>query len=163
MRVNPITPEQATAAATTFEPLRPGDYDFSIFAAEDTRSAKGDDMLKLTLHILLGEGRHRTVFDYVLGTDNWAWKARHLAEAIDMVSQYERGELDPDFLEGRMGRLRLKIKPASGQYSAGNQVVDYIPRETGTDAPARTLAMPQRAALSREKMPAADIDDEIPF
>jgi hypothetical protein len=167
MHVKPVTPEQAAAAATSFEPLPPGDYDFSVYQAEDTRSAKGDDMLKLTLHILLGDGRHRTVFDYVLGTDNWAWKARHLAEAIDMVSQYESGELDPDFLESRVGRLRLKIKPASGQYGAGNQVVDYLPRETmGTarsTAGQRTPAINRAPAPSREKVLAGDIDDEIPF
>lgn len=163
MRVKPITPEQAMQAATTFEPLRPGDYDFSIYQAEDTKSAKGDDMLKITLHILLGEGRHRTVFDYILGTDNWAWKARHLAESIDMVSQYEQGELDPDFLEGRAGRLKLKIKPASGQFGAGNQVVDYIPRETQSNPGQRTPAINRAPAPSREKVLAGDIDDEIPF
>ena len=163
MRVKPITPEQAMEGATGFEPLRPGDYDFAIFQAEDTQSAKGDDMLKLTLHILLGEGRHRTVFDYVLGTDTWAWKARHLAESIDMVSQYERGELDPDFLEGRMGRLRLKIKPASGQWGAGNQVADYIPRDDVGTGQQRVPAIERQAKLAREKAPAGDIDDEIPF
>jgi hypothetical protein len=164
MRVKPITPEQAMEAASTgFEPLRPGDYDFSIYQAEDTRSAKGDDMLKLTLHILLGDGKHRTVFDYVLGTDNWAWKARHLAESIDMVSQYERGELDPDFLEGRMGRLKLKIKPASGNYAAGNQVADYLPREASDQAARVPTPGARAAAPAREKANAGDIDDEIPF
>ena len=162
MRVKPITPEQATAAATVFEPLRPGDYDFAIYQAEDTQSAKGDDMLKLTLHILLGDGKHRTVFDYVLGTDNWAWKARHLAESIDMLAQYERGELDPDFLESRVGRVRLKIKPASGPWPPGNQVADYLPRESS--AHTTVLATGGRAAApAREKVFAGDIDDEIPF
>lgn len=163
MRVKPITPEQAMQAATTFEPLRPGDYDFSIYQAEDTQSAKGDDMLKITLHILLGEGKHRTVYDYILGTDNWAWKARHFAESIDMVSQYEQGELDPDFLEGRVGRLKLKIKPANGQFGAGNQVFDYIPRETQSHTGQRTPAINRAPAPSREKVLAGDIDDEIPF
>jgi hypothetical protein len=166
MRVNPITPEKAAEGATGFEPLRAGDYDFAIFAAEDTQSAKGDDMLKLTLHILLGDSKHRTVFDYVLGTETWAWKARHLAESIDMVAHYERGELDPDFLEGRVGRLKLKIKPANGQYPAGNQVADYLPRDTqpyANGASQRTPAINRAAAPSREKAPAGDIDDEVPF
>ena len=123
-------------------------------------------MLKLTLHILLGEGRHRTVFDYVLGTDQLGLERPAIcAGAIDSWSRNTSGAgLIPTSQEGRMGRLKgWKIKPASGQYGAGNQVVDYIPREVGTDAPARTLTMPPRATLSREKMPAGDIDDEIPF
>ena len=164
MRVKPITPEQAMEGASGFEPLRPGDYDFSVYQAEDTVSAAGNEMLKLTLHILLGEGRHRTVFDYLLANESGAWKCRHFAESIDMVSQYEKGELDPDFLEGRMGRLRLKIKPASGQWAAGNQVADYIPREAPDHT---TRAIPERSvrapAPAREKAFAGDIDDEIPF
>jgi hypothetical protein len=76
-----------------------------------------------------------------------------------MVSQYESGELDPDFLESRVGRLRLKIKPASGQYGAGNQVVDYLPRENV--GAARTINRPVPA--SREKVLAGDLNDEIPF
>jgi len=163
MRVNPVTEEQANEGAGSFEPLKPGEYDFSVFQAEDAVSAAGNEMLKLTLHILLGDGKHRTVFDYILSSESGAWKCRHFASSIDVLTDYERGELDPEFLGGRVGRLKLKIKPANGQYPAGNQVADYLPREAQSHVPQRTAAINRPSAPSRMKVAAGDIDDEIPF
>lgn len=164
MRVNPVSADKANEGAGSFEPLKPGDYDFSVYEAEDTVSAAGNEMLKLTIHILLGDGKHRTVFDYILASESGAWKARHFAESVRMLNEYEQGNLDPDFMIGRAGRLKLKIKPASGQYAAGNQVADYLPPSDGrAAAPQRTPAINRAPAPSREKVPAGDIDDEIPF
>ena len=62
-----------------------------------------------------------------------------------------------------MGRLKLKIKPASGNYAAGNQVADYLPREASDQAARVPTPAARAAAPAREKAYAGDIDDEIPF
>jgi Protein of unknown function (DUF669) len=161
MRVEPISANEANSGGGG-EPFRPGEYDFIVQAAEETTSAKGNDMLKLTLHIYNQDGEKRTVFDYILSSKAGAWKARHLMEAISLTEQYEQGNMDPFVIEGRPGRCKVGIDPANAQYPAKNKVQDYL----GNVAPAGTgytgVSAP-RAPSSLQKAPAGDIDDEVPF
>lgn len=156
MRVTPVSKEVADAGGSS-EPFKAGDYDFIIAAAEETMSKAGNDMLKLTLHVFSRENEKRVVFDYILSSEAGAWKARHMMEAIGMVRQYDQGDIDPVAIQGRPGRLKLRVKPADGQYSAQNAVVDYL--LTALASPVNTAP----SARSKAKAPAGDLDDEIPF
>ncbi len=158
MRVQPISAEEANSGGGG-EPFRPGEYDFIIQSVEETTSAKGNDMLKLTLHVFDKEGEKRTVFDYILSSQAGQWKARHMMEAIGMTEQYELGTIDPIAIEGRPGRCKLGIEPGNAQYPAKNKVQDYISPTAAKAAPAASRPAPARA-----KAPAGgDLDDEIPF
>lgn len=163
MRVTPITAEQAEEQSSGFEPWKPGDYDFNVHDAWEETSNGGNEMVKLTLHVLNRDGQRRTVFDYLVNSEKSQWKIRHFAEAVGMVPQYEAGEMEPHDIVSRVGRLKLKTKPATGQYAAGNAVADYIP------APAAARqTQPRPAPVERRPAPASagtarDLDDDIPF
>ena len=134
----------------------PGEYDFEVNAAEEATSAKGNDMVKLTVWVFNHEGQRRTVFDYLVDTEGGAYKIRHFAEATGLLPQYERGELLADDMAGRTGRCKLTVqKDKSGQYPDKNGIGDYLKPKAG--------ARPLSAPAQRKPVPAGDIDDDIPF
>jgi hypothetical protein len=155
MRVTPVTKEVADAGGGS-EPFRAGDYDFIIDAAEEGESKAGNEMLKLVLHVFNRDGDKRTVFDYILSTENFQWKMRHMMESIGMVKRYDQGIIEPHEIKGKPGRCRIKVEPAT-DWPAKNSIVDYL--------------VPQQAeaATPRARQPAAsptgadNLDDEIPF
>ncbi len=158
MRVNPISSEKANEQSAS-DPWPAGDYDFSIAeASEEVSAASGNEMIKLTLHVLNRDGNRRTVFDYLVNIDSGQWKIRHFAETVGLVKQYETGEMEPRDMVGRAGRCKLRIKPAQGNYSAQNAVGDYLPASTPYAAPVSRPASRQKAAAG-----GGDIDDDIPF
>jgi hypothetical protein len=148
---------QKDADASGFEPWRAGEYDFTVQAAEETTASSGNDMIKLTLHVFNEAGRHRVIFDYLVNSEKVQYKIRHFADAVGLTRQYESGELSEDDCVERSGRLKLGIKPANGNYPAGNDVRDYLPRKAG-DAP-----VADRPAVRQKAKAVADLDDEIPF
>lgn len=157
MRINqPATKEQADAIG--FEPWKPGTYDFEVKDATDEVSrATGNEMIKLTLHVFNADGDKRTVFDYLVNSEKSQFKIRHFAEAVGLTHHYEKGELDCYDIVSKTGRLTLAVKPAKGEYPAGNSVRDYIASEIAPPVRSETPAARQ------PKREMADIDDEIPF
>ena len=160
MQVNPISHEEAEASS--FTPWNPGDYDFVVHeASEEISKGSGSEMIKLTLHIYNTEGRHKIVFDYLLGTDKGQWKVRHFAEAVGLLPQYEAGNLNPVEIVGRPGRAKIRVKAAAGDFPAGNQVADYIrrPTDAASAAPRANIAKPAPKIVAKQVV----VDDEIPF
>jgi hypothetical protein len=168
MRIDkPISEKEAEGSG--FTPWRPGDFDFQVYDASEEQSSTGNDMIKLTLHVFNEEGNKRTVFDYLVNSENSQFKIRHFSAAIGLLADYERGELDVNNIVEKTGRLKLRIKPAQGDYPANNAVQDYLPRG---EEPARAVrpASP-RPAAAPVRQPArgqparavADLDDDIPF
>lgn len=158
MRVTPITSEQADEQSVG-DPWPPGEYDFTVSeAVEGTSQASGNEQIKLTLHVFNRQGQQRTVFDYLSSAPKSQWKVRHFAETVGMVRQYETGEMPVREMLGRPGRCKLRIKPADGQYSAQNAVNDYVKN----DGAAQKHEVRPSPAL-RQKAPAGDLDDDIPF
>lgn len=164
MRLTPISAEKANEGGS-FPVWKPGEYDYEIHDAADDTSKSGAEMLKLTLYVFDSDGNKRTVFDYITSDEKSQWKARHLAESVGLVKQYESGELDPYDLTGKTGRLKLRIKPAQGDYPAGNSVGDYIPigdlPEKATRSAPRPAARP--AVPARQPSQSTIDDDSIPF
>lgn len=159
MRVTPISAEVADENAGAFDPFPPGDYDFIVSEAEDTVSGAGNEQIKLTLHVFNRDQKKRVVFDYLSSAPKAQWKVRHFAEAVGMLREYETGDMPTHQMINRPGRCKVGIKPADGQYSAQNRVNDYIPH--GGSSPVTTSR--PIAAAARQKAPAGDLDDEIPF
>lgn len=131
-----------------------GVYDFEVSDATDKVSNKGNDMAELKVRVFNAEGNFRTVFDYLVDTENSAFKIRNFAAATGMLPEYERGELKAMDMLGRTGKCKLIIsKDKSGQYPDKNSIADYLKRadavEGATGAP---------ASFRRN-----DLDDEIPF
>jgi hypothetical protein len=166
-----ITKEEADAGGG-FKPWPDGTYDFEIKEAADDVSKAGNSQIKLTLWVYDDEGHRRMIFDYLGASEAGQFKVRHFCESIGMIRQYEEGNLEPDEMEGKTGRVRLGYKKAQGDYPEGNQVRDYV--SGGDEAPrAARPASASRAAAPATSRPAsaprasqstgAMIDDDIPF
>ena len=164
MRVPQITAHDADRAASEFGLWPAGDYDFEVYDASEETSAAGNEQIKLTLHVFNTEGARRTVFDYLVGTQGMAYKIRHFAEATGIVAQYEKGDLMPSEIVQRTGRLRLRVKKGTNGYPDQNAVQDYIKGSHGVAAGGHVIRNdPAPRPSSRVKLPAGDIDEEIPF
>lgn len=163
MRINkPLNAQEADESTPSFEPWPAGDYDFIVNEAEEQTSNSGNDMIKLTLHVMSRDNKRRTVFDYLVNTDGGQWKIRHFAASVGMLRQYETGNLDCMDMLTRPGKCKLGIKRATADYPANNRIEDYLPQNGGASAmPATTR--PVTAPRAQVKAPAGDLDDEIPF
>lgn len=148
MRFQPKSEEEINAANL----LPGGDYDFEVFAASEEVSAKGNDMVKLTLHIEGEEGRRHTVFDYLVGSDASMFKVRGFAVCVGLLPQYEVGEMSADSMIGRTGRCQIGIDDKNKAYAPKNVVRMYHKPMNGT-------AM----APASKAQAAAVVDDDIPF
>lgn len=139
---------------------KPGICDFEVLEAEDTVSKNsGAEMIKLRVKIFNEDGESQTVFDYLL--DSMPGKLRHAAAAFGVLADYERGSFDAFSCIGKVGKCKVSIqKDKTGQFPDKNGIADYIVPAPETDGP-RSTARP--AAPARQKAPAGDIDDEIPF
>lgn len=166
MRIaNPISKKEAEGSG--FTPWRAGDYDFEVFDASEEISSIGNEMIKLTLYVFDEDGNKRTVFDYLVNSEKAQFKIRHFAAAIGRISDYENGDMDINNMVNKTGRLKLRIKPAQGEYPAGNSVGDYIPRD---DLPAgvggaasRPSTVSRTGTVVRSASTSAVLDDDIPF
>lgn len=148
MRFQPKSEEEINAANL----LTAGDYDFEVSAASEEVSAKGNDMVKLTLHIEGEEGRRHTVFDYLVGSDASMFKVRGFAVCVGLLPQYEVGEMSADSMIGRTGRCQIGIDDKNKAYAPKNVVRVYHKPMNGT-----------AAAPASKAQGAAVVDDDIPF
>jgi hypothetical protein len=126
MRFQPKTEEELQA-----ENLFPdGEYDFEVVEAEEAKSRKGSDMIKINMKVYGPNGRQQFVRDYLL--EAMAYKLRHFCEATGLLPDYEAGTLTDAKVNGRSGRVKLvtesgRKNPTTGaDYPARNAVKDYV-------------------------------------
>lgn len=143
MKVTPITAAAATAPGL----FKRGPHDFEIMTAVEKQSKAGNDMIELLVKVYDTEGRSRLINDWLVESEGMAYKTRHFAEAVGLLSQYEKGELHSADLPGKTGRCQVGIKKEDG-YPDKNRIQDYL---TGA-------ATPLIASV-----PEPELDDEIPF
>lgn len=124
----------------------PGEYDFAVVDATEERSKSGNEMVKLKLQLEDKEGRNFTIFDYLVSTENMAYKLRHFARSVGLMEKYEAGDMAAEYMTGRVGKCKVGVKAATSEYPAKNVISDYL----GT-------ADPEAPA------PKELLDDEIPF
>ena len=138
-----------------FSVMPAGDYDFEVKDAEEQLSKAGNEMTKLTLAVYDNDGEPNFVFDYLVASAKSMFKLSTFAKSVGLYSNYEAGNIPADLMIGRIGRCKLGIEPANGQYAAKNKVLSYYEMKGG-QAPANN---PKPAQGS----PMPDLDDSIPF
>ena len=122
MRFQPLSKEELDKQKGL---LNPGDADFEIMSAEETKSKAGNPMLKLQFRVWDSNSKEGVVFDYL--TPNAQWKIRNFLESIDKLRLYGQGEVNPMDLEYSSGKCVLYIhKDKSGQYGDTIKVKDYF-------------------------------------
>lgn len=154
MRVTPISEQEADALSTNLWP--DNEYDYEIKEAEEKTSRAGNDMFALQIWLYDDQGAKKMVFDYLINEERQSWKIRHFAASCGLLPQYEKGSLMVGEMIGRTGRCTIGSQPAKDGYPAKNVVRGYVKATGATPVTARPPAQ-------REKAPAGDIDDEIPF
>ena len=136
--------------------LPAGIYSASVEEATETTSKAGNPMVKLNLCVYVGAEGRRYIKDYIVtgGEHPQDWKLRHLVEACNLPPN---GEVNVADFIGRTVSVKVKIKPARGQFEESNAIDDY--KRIVPDGE------PQRLAAERTPAPpAAPVDDaEIPF
>lgn len=121
--------------------------DFEVLEAEGKLSNAGNEMVAVKLKVWRPNGSTTLIFDWLL-TD-MMWKLKAFADAVGMTAEYDRGELPPEAMIGRAGKLKVGIRPASGDWPAKNSVTGYVKPEGATAG----------AAPAKK----ADLNDDIPF
>jgi hypothetical protein len=114
-----------------FPVLPEGEYAGELVDAVDQVSKNGNEMVKLTWLIQRPDGSGTCrVWDYIVSNNSFGI-ARYskLAAAIGESESFANGDFDATKHVGVVVNLKVKIKPADGQYDESNQVVDYLPSE----------------------------------
>lgn len=134
--------------------LPKGEYPARITNAEEQTSKAGNPMLVVSLDVFDGD-RTKMVRDYIVTGGEYPadWKIGHLVRSAGLDDD---GDLDPAMLIERPVRVKLKVKPAKGDYQEDNAVDDYL------EKPADEAAAPPKSATAVPKAAASD-DQEPPF
>lgn len=137
--------------------LPAGEYDFEIYKADDSKPSKaGDPMLTLSLRIFSKDGTARMTNDWILLTDDWAWKLRGLCEEVGLLDDYEAGKLDVADFPGQAGKLMLGVSKRKDTGEDQNGVKRY-----GPDAKKKQTE--PAAPIKASDAPPAPSDDDVPF
>lgn len=159
MRYTPYTEAQIQSMGVMDE----GVYAFQVLEVivtdqynQPLRDKNNIDMAKLKLLIWDNDGKERTLYTYISGDGNFAYKLRHFAKTVGMLSDYENGTFDIVRTQGKEGKAQLVIKKGtlkndgSGEvWPDRNDVKDFIHDAASTTT--KPVAQSQ------------DMDDEIPF
>jgi len=144
MKVSPISAAEAIAPGI----LKRGGYDFEVETAIEKTSKANNEMIELMLKVYDTDGKYRMIRDWLVETEGMAYKTRHFAEAVNMLTQYNNGELKGADLIGKTGRCQVGIrKDKTGAFPDENNIQDYLPA----------------GAKSLVSSVIDDMDDDIPF
>ncbi len=131
----------------------------------------GNDLAKLKLLAADSEGRDRIIYTFISGDGNFAYKLRHFAQTIGMISDYENGTFNIMRAIGKTGIANVIVKKGTTKSDGSgepwpdkNDIKDFVV-DSG-------MAIAQKAKLTFEKNHENNIhtenkleqlDDDVPF
>jgi hypothetical protein len=139
-----VEPQQALQSG---EPLPAGVYEFQITAADLKITKKGGTGLNVEYIVIGGQHERRKVWQFI-NLKNHNPQAEQIGQA--QLSALCRAVnipklTDTDQLFGKILRISVKVRPASGEYAASNDVKGYE---------AVGVPMPQAAQSAMPPLPA---------
>lgn len=134
--------------------LPKGEYDFEVVEAAPAKGGPtsknpGMEFIKIRVRVFTDDG-----FRLVNGVLHPKMEAqlRHFCEACGLMDKYEAETLAHDDCLGCVGRLKLRLKDAEGNWPAKNEIADFIvPKPKVAD-------MPKSEPVDSNKE-----DDSVPF
>lgn len=151
-----------------FEIIPPGDYIAQVVESDvkDTKASDGQYM-KLTWQILDGEHEGRKVFDNITlrnpnqqAQEIGARDRAALYQALGLGTQVQNTEE----LHGIPCTIKVKVRPAKGDYAASNEVKGYVAIEQQGRAPVAGNTAPrqqQAPVQQRSTAPAASSSQPV--
>jgi hypothetical protein len=109
--------------------LAPGWIDAVIREAVERPSARGNDMIELTVAVPDGRGGERLFKDYLTSTPLGALRQRHACEAVGALDRYTSGEISASDFPGHTVRVKIGIEKKRGYYAPRNIIEDYAVSE----------------------------------
>ena len=164
MRYTPYT----EAEIQSLHVMEAGIYPFQVIEVITTdknnnplQDKNGNDMAKLKLLVWDKSDKERSLYTFITGDDNFAYKLRHFAKSIGMVEDYEDGTFNIHRAIGKSGLADIVIKKGtmktdgSGEMWADrNDVKDFVLNQS-------TQPVQQSAPTQQDVPP--HLDDDIPF
>jgi Protein of unknown function (DUF669) len=138
--------------------LPEGVYDFEVIGAEAKISKSGNPMMVVDLCIFDDNGKKRFIKDYLL--ESFLPKLLAFCKETGLRGAYDAGTLSPDDLEGKSGKVELKIEQ-QGDFPAKNVVKWYGVKAAKGAAKAKTTPAP---SSFKPSAPAPDLaDEDLPY
>lgn len=97
-----------------FTMIEPGDYDFEITDIEKTKTARGDNMAKLTIKVYDGESQG-SITDNIVLNEKCEWKISQFFRSIGLKKHGQTIHMDWNRVQGAKGRLRVKKDSFTGR------------------------------------------------
>lgn len=145
------SPISAEASNNEYNLPPVGEYGFTVETMEKTFSKAGKKMAKIVIK-LDEEGQYFHVYDYLVLTDNMAWKLAQFFECLSLKKKGEALDRMPwDKVVGASGRVKIKHETYDGKDSC--KVDKYLISEA-----AQAPTAPKKAS----KKKAAD-ESDLPF
>jgi hypothetical protein len=91
-------------------------------------SARGNNMLDLTIAVPDGKGSERLFKDYLTNAPFGALRLRHACEAVGALDRYQSGEISASDFPGHNVRIKIGIERKRG-YAPRNVIEDYAASE----------------------------------
>ena len=137
--------DEISSEGQEFEPLPPGEYDFTVLSMQRARFQGSEkmsacNMASRELGVTDAEGNERRVFDSLYLNTKAEWR---LSQFFLCIGQKKKGEpLRPNWnlVPGSTGRLELIINEytdKSGNPKKNNRVSKYLPNEPKKFTPGR--------------------------
>ena len=121
--------------------LPDGEYRLTVVEAEETVSAKGNQMIALTLS---GEGqsvRNDRIFEYLVSTRRAVFRIEQFCASAGLEKEFASGHLTADQCKGRIVRAIVNTEKGRDGYGDKNRVAEYLPISKGiSTAPAAAAA-----------------------
>ncbi len=120
--------------------MEEGIYDFKVIEVitqehynVPLRDKNGNEMAKVKLLIIDNNPFERTLFTYISGDKRFAYKLRHFAQTLGMISQYDGGTFRIEDSLGKTGKANIVVKrgtlknDGSGEvWPDRNDVKDFV-------------------------------------
>lgn len=123
----PAYTEAAAVEAARRTLLAPGWIDGAMIReAVERPSARGNEMIELTIAVPDGRGGERLFKDWLTNTPISALRLRHACDSIAKLDRYNSGEEIPasDFV-GHTVRVKIGVEPKRRGYAPRNIIEDY--------------------------------------
>jgi hypothetical protein len=172
MRYTPYT----EAEIQSMNVMDEGIYTFQVLEVHTTdkfnnpmQDKNGNDLAKLKLLVWDNLNRERTLFTFISGDGNFAYKLRHFAKTIGMLDDYEQGIFNINRAVGKSGTADIVIKKGtlkadgSGEMWADrNDVKDFVMPAT---APALNPSVQPQPVKEEplQVLQSDELDDDVPF